>query len=89
MHKLLYGHSVGIIAFNDNSFTISSLKATKMKSLLKSITVIVGLTVMATAAYAANINDVQTAALNSSEVFGGVALLIFLLVFPTFKNSNK
>jgi|GEM_PF-7038442 hypothetical protein len=60
-----------------------------MKSLSKSILVTAGLTGIAATACAETIGDAQTAALNGIEVVGGVALLIFLLVFPTFKNSNK
>lgn len=60
-----------------------------MKALSKSIMATIVLAAITTTAWAENVGDTQTTALSGSQAVAGAALLIFLLVLPTTKSSNK
>ena len=59
-----------------------------MKALLKSIMATIVLAVVSATAFAENV-DYTSSSLSTGQVVSGVALLILVLVLPTFKSSQK
>jgi hypothetical protein len=59
-----------------------------MKALLKSIMATIVLAVVSATAFAENV-DYTSSSLSAGQVVSGVALLILVLVLPTFKSSQK